>query len=117
LVTQLVSIEKDAPFVYDIDTFAGGVSVRGKKSLVIGKWTVEIAESHAHAKIQRRFGEGQRFESEIVEVDLEIDGDSVTVSDWRAYRGWGKQTTGSVGSQEEEGGESPTEDAETDGGK
>jgi hypothetical protein len=111
LVTQRVSIEKDAPFVYEIDTFAGGVNVLGKKSLVFGKWTVEIEESRAHAKIQRKFGEGQRFESEVVEVDLEIDGDSVTVSHWRAYRGWGKQTGDAVGSQEEEGAKSPTENA------
>ena len=99
LVTQRASIEKDAPFVYEIDTFAGGVTVFERGNFVIGKWTVEVAKSRAHATIQRRFGEGQRFESEVIEVDLEIfSGDSVKVSHWRAYRGWGKQTSGAVGS-------------------
>lgn len=107
LVTQRASIEQDAPFVCENDTFAGGVNVLGKENGVIGKWTVEIAESHAHATTQRRFCEGQRFESEVVEVDLEIDEHSVKVSHWRAYKGWGTQTGGAVASPSSAEEESP----------
>jgi hypothetical protein len=101
LVMQRASIEKDAPFVYEIDTFAGGVTVLGKEKLVIGRWTVAVGETHAHAIVSRKFGEGERFELEAIEVDLHISGDSVKVSHWRAYRGWGKQT-GTVNSERQE---------------
>jgi len=96
LVTNRASIEKDAPFVYEGDTLSGDVTVHGQGELVIGKWIVQIAGPRAHAKVQERWGAGGQFESEVVEVDLSISGDSLKVKDWRAYRGWGKQTGGAM---------------------
>jgi hypothetical protein len=90
LLSQQASIKKDAPFVYEVDTLSGGVTIREQGKVVIGEWIVEIAEPHAHATIQRRFGKGEHFESEVVEVDLKIEGNFVKVSDWRAYREWGR---------------------------
>jgi len=79
------SIEKDAPFVYESDTLAGGATVLDSGDLIIGKWwTVKCLNSHAHAEIKKTFGK-KSFVSEVIEVELEAKGDSVNVISWKAY--------------------------------
>lgn len=90
LVDQRQAIEKDASFVYETDVFAGGAKVSEPGRLVIGKWTVDITGKTAKAKIEKRFSGSGQFESEIIEVQFQLQDESVTISNWRAYQGRGK---------------------------
>lgn len=90
LSDQRQTIEKDASFVYETDVFAGGVTVSAPGRLAIGKWTVNITGNTAKAKIEKRFGGPGRFESEVIEVEFRLQGDSVITGSWRAYQGRGR---------------------------
>jgi hypothetical protein len=90
LADQRQAIEKDAPFVYETDVFAGGARTSERDRLGIGKWTVAITGENAKAKIEKRFGGPGHFESEVIEVTLRLQHSSAIITDWRAYQGRGK---------------------------
>jgi len=94
LVTQRAEIGRFASFVYERDTLSGGITVLEEGEIVIGRWTVEIADGHAHARTQTNYGfgvVGERVENDDMEVELTADGDSIKVTDWKAYTEWREQ--------------------------
>jgi len=89
LVDRRRAIEMSAPFVYETDVFAEGVKVLEPSLIVIGKWTVDIMGKTAKAKIEKRYSASGQFESEVIEVQFELQDESVTISNWQVYQAQG----------------------------
>lgn len=89
ILDEKPSIQKDALFVYEKDTFSGGLTILDSGRASIGKWQITLSGKKAKATIEDMHGASGRYESANLEVDLELVGNSFVVRDWRAYQTWG----------------------------
>lgn len=90
LAEERPSIRRDAPFAYEEDTFAPGIAVLGPAKAGIGSWQVSFEGDRAHARIEKTYTDGERFDSEVIEVDLVLRRDNAEIADWKALRTWGR---------------------------
>ena len=89
LSDQREAIEVDAPFVYETDVFSGGIVLSDSHQFSIGRWAVRTMGKRAVARIEKRSSGAGRFESEVIEVEFELQDGAVDIEDWRAYQGRG----------------------------
>jgi hypothetical protein len=90
VIREKKSIQADAPFVYESDVFAGGITHTDPNRMVIGKWVVEFADNTATATVKKRYSDGVVIDIDIVEVTFDIHGDEAKMKIWRAYQQHGR---------------------------
>lgn len=84
-------ITKDAPFIYEKDSFAGSKKSLGENRWVLGSWVLSASPDALLATVQKRFGKaGGEWNAEVLEVSLRLQGNKYVIVDWRAYKTFGE---------------------------